>query len=75
MNIESLRNPWFMLAMVLLAGGAFVAAVLGWPVPGWSSIVVGLAVLAFARHRQGAWIPRGRLRHRPGHRTKDGHGH
>ena len=53
MNIEFLRSPWFMIAVVLLAGGAFLVTVLGWDLAGWSSIVLGAAAMVFARYRQG----------------------
>ncbi|MEE1621074.1 hypothetical protein ACQ3I4_07905 [Zafaria sp. Z1313] len=53
MNIEFLRSPWFMLAVVFLAGGAFMASVLGWGIAGWGSILLGLGLVVFARYRQG----------------------
>ncbi|MGJ9403635.1 hypothetical protein [Arthrobacter sp. KK5.5] len=69
MDIEFLRSPWFMLSVILMAGGAFLLWVLGWAPAGWSSIVVGVAAMAFARYRQGPGAPR----NHPGQGPKDGH--
>jgi hypothetical protein len=52
-NIEFLRNPWFMVSVLLLSGGAFLVAVLGASMAGWSSIVLGAGMFLFARYRQG----------------------
>lgn len=53
MSIEFLRSPWFLLAAVLILGGAFMALPLGWALPGWGCVVLGLAALGFARYRRG----------------------
>ncbi|MBG6084671.1 hypothetical protein [Zhihengliuella flava] len=53
MNIEFLRSPWFMLAVLLLVAGAFILAVPGWPVLGWGAVVAGLLLMGYARYRQG----------------------
>lgn len=53
MNIEFLRSPWFMIAVLLLVAGVFLLAVPQWPVPGWGLIICGLAFTGYARYRQG----------------------
>ncbi|GAB3680986.1 hypothetical protein GCM10027591_18160 [Zhihengliuella somnathii] len=53
MNIEFLRSPWFMVAVLLLVAGAFILAVPGWPAPGWGTVVAGLVLMGYARYRQG----------------------
>ncbi|WP_309081814.1 hypothetical protein [Zhihengliuella sp.] len=53
MNIEFLRSPWFLLAVLLLATGAFLLTATAWNVAGWALVVVGLAAVGFARYRQG----------------------
>lgn len=52
MNIEFLRSPWFLAAVVLLAGGAFAVTALAWGIAGWASIVLGLVALVVAVLRQ-----------------------
>ncbi|GAA3706596.1 hypothetical protein GCM10022377_20450 [Zhihengliuella alba] len=53
MNIEFLRSPWFMVAVLLLATGAFLLSASDWHAAGWALVVVGLAAVGFARYRQG----------------------
>ncbi len=60
MNIEFLRNPWFMLAVVLIASGAFLVAVLHQPVAGPVVMGVGVLTVAFAVYRHGGWNGRNR---------------
>lgn len=52
MNIEILRSPWFLVAVILLAGGAFAVTVLTWGIAGWVSIGLGLVVMVIAFLRQ-----------------------
>lgn len=60
MNIEFLRNPWFMLAVVLIASGAFLVAVLHQPVAGPVVMGIGVVAVAFAVYRHGGWNGRNR---------------
>lgn len=52
MNIEFLRSPWCLVAVVLLAGGAFAVTVLAWGIAGWASILLGLIAMIIAVLRQ-----------------------
>ncbi|GAA4363873.1 hypothetical protein [Paeniglutamicibacter cryotolerans] len=52
MNIEFLRSPWFLAAVVLLVGGAYAVTVLAWGIAGWASIVLGLVAMVIAVRRQ-----------------------
>lgn len=60
MNIEFLRNPWFMLAVVLIASGAFLAALLHQLVAGGVLVGLGVVAVAFAVYRHGGWNGRSR---------------
>ncbi|GAA5226040.1 hypothetical protein [Paeniglutamicibacter antarcticus] len=48
MNSEILRSPWLLLAVVLGVLGAFLITLFALPVPGWASIVLGVAALVVA---------------------------
>lgn len=60
MNIEFLRNPWFLLAVVLIASGAFLAIVLHQVLAGPVLMGLGVAAVAFAVYRHGGWNGRSR---------------
>lgn len=60
MNIELLRSPWFMLAVVLIASGAFLAVLLHLVPAGWALMGLGVATVAFAVYRHGGWNGRSR---------------
>lgn len=60
MNIEFLRNPWLLLAVVLIGTGAFLAAVLHRMVGGPVLMGLGVVAVAFAVYRHGGWNGRSR---------------
>ncbi|WP_417220070.1 hypothetical protein [Arthrobacter sp.] len=60
MNIEFLRNPWFLLAVVLIASGAFLAVVLHQLPAGPILMGLGVLAVAFAVYRHGGWNGRSR---------------
>lgn len=60
MNIELLRSPWFMLAVVLIASGAFLTVLLHLAPAGVVLMGLGVAAVAFAVYRHGGWNGRSR---------------
>ncbi|WP_372699554.1 hypothetical protein [Arthrobacter sp. JSM 101049] len=60
MNIELLRSPWFLLAVVLIASGAFLTALLHLVPAGVVLLGLGVAAVAFAVYRHGGWNGRSR---------------
>ncbi|HXD28207.1 MAG TPA: hypothetical protein VN621_05555 [Arthrobacter sp.] len=60
MNIEMLRSPWFMLAVVLIASGAFLTVLLHLVPAGVVLMGLGVAAVAFAVYRHGGWNGRSR---------------
>jgi len=59
-NIEMLRSPWFMLAVVLIASGAFLTVLLHLVPAGVVLMGLGVAAVAFAVYRHGGWNGRSR---------------
>jgi uncharacterized membrane protein YjjP (DUF1212 family) len=51
--MEFVRSPWFLLAAVLILGGAFLALLPGWWQVGWAAVVLGACALGYARYRRG----------------------